>query len=154
MLFVIVICFDPLVSPMAVSGKAELPGGVVKMNRLATPVPLREKVSLPAAPSSTVRVLESLPAEPGAYRTPNVHVCPSGRFPLQLSLTIENAALFPPVERDRNVAAAPIGDRLLLGRRVTRCHPAEAQIAGIHSDPTGAERARPAGDGEEDDDEG
>ena len=90
-----VICFEPLVSPTATLPKSGLPGWLLKMNRFATPVPLSANVSVPAAPSSTVSVLESLPVELGLYCTPNVQFCPSARVPVQLSLTIENAPLLP-----------------------------------------------------------
>ena len=87
MLFVIVICFDPLVSPTAVSGKSGFAGLLVKLNRFATPVPLREKVSV-SAPSSIVSVPVSGPVEVGVYRTSTVHWSPSlvSVAPEQLSL--------------------------------------------------------------------
>ena len=65
MLFVTVISFDPLVSPTAVSAKSGFAGGLVKMNRWATPVPLRENVSVSAPPSSIVSVPVSPPVPLG-----------------------------------------------------------------------------------------
>ena len=64
-MFVTEICFDPLVSPTAVSAKSALAGGLVKRNRWATPVPLRVNVSVPAAPSSIVSVPVSPPVDVG-----------------------------------------------------------------------------------------
>ena len=93
MLFVTVICFDPLVSPMAVSGKAELAGGVVKMNRLATPVPLSEKVSVPAAAlvdGEGAGVAAG--GGRGCSRTLTVQACSVGEVGrLQLSLALDRA---------------------------------------------------------------